>query len=124
MDSRTSELVKQNMNKASPFEGFLALEGKAKLFLRFEAKLYFIWAIPIGLTFSEMLFLKHGYKSKATYFSLLKWTSYILATVVSNFESAEVLRKTEFYTRLYPGMTKSQTEQVREAEILKRTMRN
>jgi hypothetical protein len=120
MEARTSEIVNQNIFKASPYENLLSHQERLKVLSQFEGKAVFIWAVPVVLTLSEILYLKHGLTAKANKLSLFKWISYVLATVASNFNTAEALRRTEFFIRLYPGMTKIQREQMVDVEIAKR----
>jgi hypothetical protein len=120
MEGRTSEIVNQNFNKASPYENSLSSYGRASVLSQFEGKTFFIWSVPILLTLSEIIYLKHNHKVKADKISLFKWISYILAASASNFSTGEALRRTEYFTRLYPGMTKVQREQMIDAEITKR----
>ena len=120
MEARTSEIVNQNISKASPYENLVSHQERLKVLTQFEGKAVFIWSVPILLTLSEILYLKHGHTAKANKLSLFKWVSYILATVASNFNTAEALRRTDYFIRLYPGMTKIQREQIIDAEIAKR----
>jgi hypothetical protein len=123
MEFRTSEINKQNYAKTSPYQELLSTEGRSSVVNQFKGKLLFIWLVPIGLTFAEIVFLKYNKSSSANRISLAKWTSYILATVASNFSSAEALRKCEYYNRLYPNAPKIQKEHVRDAEIYQRTVK-
>lgn len=120
MEGRTSEIVNQNISKASPYENSLSSQSRAAVLTQFEGKSFFIWSIPIILTLSEMIYLKHNHKAKADKISLFKWISYILAASASNFTTAEGLRRSDYFIRLYPGLTKIQREQMIDAEIAKK----
>jgi hypothetical protein len=120
MEGRTSEIVKQNISKASPYEHLVSHSKRINVLSQFEGKAFFIWSVPILLTLSEIIYLKHNHTAKADKLSLFKWISYILAASATNFSTAEALRRSDYFARLYPGMTKIQREQVIDAEIAKR----
>ena len=122
MDLRTSELTIGSYKKVSPHQGDLNLENKRNILSHYFGNVKFYWAVPVALTFTELVYLKYGKRSLANRVSLYKWISYILATVVTNFSSAEALRKCEYFNRLYPHTPKIQREHIRDAEILKRTV--
>lgn len=120
MEGRTSEIVKQNISKASPYESLVSQNKRINVLSQFEGKAILIWAVPIFLTLSEIIYLKHHHTVKADKISLFKWISYILAASATNFSTAEALRRTDYFARLYPGMTKIQREQAIDAEITRR----
>ena len=122
MDLRTSEITLQAYGKVSPYQMTLNRQNKEKVLSQFDGKMKFIWAVPIGITLSELVLLKYGKVSPANKLALYKWISYIMATVATNFSSAEALRKCEYFERLYPRAPQIQREQIRDAEILKRTV--
>lgn len=119
MESRTSDIIKRNFHNVSPYQDVLNAEGKIEVLQSFENKVYFIWAVPVMLTMTEIIFMKHNLIQKANRISLFKWISYILAISASNFSSAETLRRVDYYNRLYPKPPQIQREQIIDAQILK-----
>ncbi len=122
MELRTSEITRQAYGKVSPFQNEINVQNKVKTLQGFRGTTFFIWAIPIGLTLSEVTFLKYGRLAQANKFGLFKWISIIVATVATNFTSAEAIRRAEYHNRLFPLVPQIQKEHIRDAEIIKRTV--
>ncbi len=122
MDFRTAKIKEHAHGKVSPYQMNLNKENKEKILNQYDGKIKFYWTIPIGLTVSELILLKHGKIATSNKVALFKWISYILATCVTNFGSADALKKCEYFERLYPRAPQIQREMIRDAEILKRTV--
>jgi hypothetical protein len=122
MELRTSEITRQAYGKVSPFQNDINVQNKAKALQSFRGTTFFIWAVPIGLTLTELTFLKYGRVAQANKSGLFKWISIILATVATNFTSGEAIRRCEYYDRLFPLVPQIQKEHIRDAEILKKTV--
>lgn len=119
MDSRLSDLVRSKKYNTSPYQTSVNDSNKSDLIRRWNASLYYIWAIPLGLTFIEAIYLKHGKLSSANKVGLFKWISIIGAGVSSNFATRELLRKFQYFNILYPNPPQIQLESLRDTEILK-----
>jgi hypothetical protein len=119
MESRTSDIIKRNFASVSPYQVNINFDYKTTLLEASERKIYFIWGIPIFLTITEIIYLKHNKISKAHRIALFKFISYAMATVVSNFSTGDFLKKLNYIDRLYPLAPQIQREQIRDAEILK-----
>jgi hypothetical protein len=122
MELRTSEITRQAYGKVSPYQNEINVKNKVQALNAFRGTTLFIWAFPIVLTLSEATFLKYGKTAQANKFGLYKWISIILATVATNFTSAEAIRRAEYYDRLFPLVPQIQKEHIRDAEIIKRTV--
>lgn len=119
MELRTREIALDQVYKSSPYQLNINYENKKQILEEWEGRYGVIWVLPVALTFCELACLKYGKLPKANRFNLYKWISIILATVATNFSSAEALRRCLYFERLYPSTTKMQKEFIRDIQILK-----
>lgn len=109
--------------RVSPFQQDLQKSHKVNVTETFKHQLMVIWTIPIALTMTEIIFLKHGKVAGANRASLAKWTSYLLAGFGTKLATDEVLRKLHYYDVKLRRPTKMQIENLREYEINRQVAR-
>lgn len=119
MELRTRDLNKIKRIE-NPYQQMIQATEKNKIFNRLKYQVYLIWAIPISLTFAEIIFLKHGNSIGANKLSLFKWISYIFAFAGSNYVNNIASKKASDIEFKYPDISKMKKELIRDAEILEK----
>ena len=120
MDNSTFREFNLNLrNRVSPFQNNLRETRKEPITETFRRQVLAIWAVPLGLSFVEVILLKHGKASGANRVALAKWISIILAGATTNLATSETLRKLNYFDVKYRRPTKMQLENLREYEVSK-----
>jgi hypothetical protein len=119
MDARLTDIVRARKYNTSPYQTEVNDANKGDLIRRWNSSLYYIWAVPLAITFLEAIYLKHGKVSSANKVGLFKWVSIIGAGVATNLATRELLRKMQYFNIIYPNPPKVQLENLRDTEILK-----
>jgi len=120
MDNSTFREFNLNLrNRVSPYQISIQKAHKAKITETYKNQMWAIWALPLGLTFTEIILLKHEKVSGANRVALAKWIAIILAGVATNYATNECMRKLNYFDVVYRRPTKMQLEQLREYEVSK-----
>jgi len=124
MDSSLRDFNLNMRNRVSHYQKGVQNTFKESECEKYDGRILFTWSIPIALSLCELIYLKHGKSAKARNMSLAKWTSIILATVWSNFETRDVLKRLHYFDVNYPNPTQMQVEMMRNHEILAEIEKN
>jgi hypothetical protein len=119
MDPKLEEMNRIYANRVSPYQSYLNLAGKEEVINSFKYQLWQIWMIPLALTYTELICLKHGRLNAANNVALFKYASVFVGFALSTYFYTQLKHKIDYYDIAYPHAPQGQIEHTKDILMMR-----
>ena len=119
MESKLEDFNKIFAHRVSPYQSYMNAIGKNDVINSWKYQIWQIWLIPLTLTFTELICLKHSNLRAANSVALFKYASILLGVGLTQHYYTKLKHKLEYYDALFPHAPKAQLELTRDIMMAK-----
>jgi hypothetical protein len=119
MENKLENINKILAYRVSPLQSHLNMTGKEDAIESFQYQIWQIWMIPLVLTWTETVFIKHQRIRSANTTALAKFISIPVSIVLSQYFYSQLQHKLHYYDAVYPHAPQTQIEITRDSYLVK-----